>query len=345
MRLIFFAPNVHEGGGAILMRSLLNTLPKGVISRSFMDKRIINSLESKELSIINWVKPNIFSRIYAELLLLWHSRNESIIFCFGGIPPLFAYKSKIIIFQQNRNLLGLNSLSEFKRRVALRIFAERVICKFLNYKVNLYIVQTESMKRELIRWGASQKILVAPFRDLLEVEKIERDLVKWDYLYVADGSGHKNHKRLIEAWSLLAKDGLRPTLALTIEFSNRDLIALVDNYRARFGLKIVNLGKVPNSQMYPIYRRSGALVYPSTSESFGLPLLEASQVGLPIVASEMDFVRDVCNPVHSFDPYSSISIARAIKRHMGLSVEHSTPLTPKEFLSVLVEVVGNGDQS
>jgi glycosyltransferase involved in cell wall biosynthesis len=80
-------------------------------------------------------------------------------------------------------------------------------------------------------------------------------------------------------------------------------------------------------------------VFPSVSESFGLPLIEARQVGLPIVASELDFVRDVCEPEHSFDPYSSVSIARAIRRFLGQNETPVEPVGAEAFLSAVMREI------
>ena len=51
------------------------------------------------------------------------------------------------------------------------------------------------------------------------------------------------------------------------------------------------------------------------------PLIEAKQAGLPILASELDYVRDVLDPDQTFDPNSDISIARAVKRYLGIAEE------------------------
>lgn len=56
-----------------------------------------------------------------------------------------------------------------------------------------------------------------------------------------------------------------------------------------------------------------------------MPLVEARQAGLQVVASELDFVRDVLDPDETFDPDSSISIARAVKQFLGIS-EQGLPL-------------------
>jgi len=88
------------------------------------------------------------------------------------------------------------------------------------------------------------------------------------------------------------------------------------------GLRIHTLGVLPHDQLLALYRESKALIYPSGFESFGLPLVEAKMAGLPVLAPELDYVRDIVNPVESFDPSSPISIARAVKRF--LNEKHST---------------------
>jgi glycosyltransferase involved in cell wall biosynthesis len=72
-----------------------------------------------------------------------------------------------------------------------------------------------------------------------------------------------------------------------------------------------------HAEVVKLYVRSSALIFPSLSESFGLPLIEASSLGLPILAGEVDFVRDVCKPAHTFDPTSPVSIERAVLRFIG----------------------------
>jgi hypothetical protein len=62
-------------------------------------------------------------------------------------------------------------------------------------------------------------------------------------------------------------------------------------------------------------------------------LLEAKQAGLSIVAAELDYVRDSINPDQSFDPNSAVSIARAIKRSLGVIEEPAAVLNADEFLS------------
>ena len=54
-----------------------------------------------------------------------------------------------------------------------------------------------------------------------------------------------------------------------------------------------------------------------------------------MLAAELDYVRDILDPVETFDPNSPVSIARAVKRYLGKE-ENPLPLTDAEkFLHLL----------
>lgn len=116
-----------------------------------------------------------------------------------------------------------------------------------------------------------------------------------------------------------------------------DLCSWIEQQTGQCRLNIVNLGNLPHEQVKELYAQVSALIYPSNFESFGLPLIEARQAGLPILASELDFVRDVIDPEQTFDPESAISIARAVKRFLRIE-EQALPLhDASSFLSQISE--------
>ena len=156
---------------------------------------------------------------------------------------------------------------------------------------------------------------------------------KFDFVYVADGEFHKNHHHLISALILLAEEEIFPSFRLTLSKRHENIMKKIDVEIANHDLKITNIGEVSNDEIIKLYRSSTALIFPSTTESFGLPLLEASQLSLPILASEKDFVRDVCTPVQTFDPQSPISISRAIKRFLKMTKQTQQIYTSSEFLN------------
>ena len=61
-----------------------------------------------------------------------------------------------------------------------------------------------------------------------------------------------------------------------------------------------------------IYKISDFLIFPSLNESLGLPLIEASLHKLPIIASNLDYVYEVCEPNLTFDPNSEEDLTQKI---------------------------------
>jgi len=122
-------------------------------------------------------------------------------------------------------------------------------------------------------------------------------------------------------------------LCLTVdEDVSPNLYAWIGEQKLHYGLKLESVGFIPHDQVRKLYTQAGALIYPSTFESFGLPLIEARQAGLPVLASELDYVRDVLDPEQAFDPESPLSIARAVKRFMGLNDEPLPLLNAADFM-------------
>jgi glycosyltransferase involved in cell wall biosynthesis len=56
---------------------------------------------------------------------------------------------------------------------------------------------------------------------------------------------------------------------------------------------VVRLGRVDEEQLWTMYRKAAALVYPSLYEGFGLPLLEAMACGTPVIAARAASIPEV----------------------------------------------------
>jgi len=161
--------------------------------------------------------------------------------------------------------------------------------------------------------------------------------MEYDFIYVATGEPHKNHRKLIDAWKLLASENIYPSLCLTLPKDRHPkLMDIINGSRDKYGLKIDNVSTNQKEDLFLLYKKSSALVYPSKLESFGLPLIEAKSIGLPVIASELDYVRDLMEPDMTFNPDSSVSIARAIKRFLKIPHQTQSIYTPDEFITKLI---------
>jgi glycosyltransferase involved in cell wall biosynthesis len=235
--------------------------------------------------------------------------------------------------------VGLRGFSAWAR---LRITFERLWLRFAQLHANEYLVQTPSMQDLMITLCRGRiPVVVRPFA---EVEAPPRSLKRRahvpgnGFVYVASGEPHKNHRQLIEAWCLLADENIYPRLVLTVDGNAfPELCCWIDEKTRMHNLTVHNLGSVSSEAMTEVYATADALIYPSTFESLGLPLIEAQQAGIPILAAELDYVRDVVEPTQTFNPNSAISIAKAVKRFSGVR-EFILPMgSPVSFMHYLTD--------
>lgn len=342
-RIIIYAPNIHNGGGFVLLRAMLQSWPNPSNIILFIDKRAIKKLEIENFLAVYLVSATLRDRLNKEYILSKVAVENDLVLCFNGLPPIFRTLGKIIVYQQNALLIKFNLLSGYKLSTALRIYLERFISYIFRFRVAEYVVQNSIMENNLRGWYGSKplagklplKISIVPFA-LYYKNQPKLSQKKWDFIYVADGLAHKNHDRLLEAWLLLANEDIMPSLVLTVPSDSTKIISKIDILQSR-GLNIINIGPQSHEKLQEIYSQSKVLIYPSLIESFGLPLIEASLLNLDVISSELDYVYEVCRPIFTFDPYSPPSIARSVKKYLGLMEDCRMIFTPKQFCEIIGE--------
>jgi glycosyltransferase involved in cell wall biosynthesis len=336
VKIFLHAINTGTGGGLTLLNEL--ALALGELKpalRAQIDSRVCFRVPQWPKLEIDYINPNLLNRFTAEVNLRLKNINFDLILCFGSLPPLFKIKGNVVIFLQNRYLIDNISLSGFSLKTKLKILIERFWLKYRTQKSYKYIVQTKSMKYLLMKNISinANNILIQPLFNTSDLKVcLPKDNI-YDFIYVASGEPHKNHIKLIDAWVILANKNIYPSLCLTLDpVIYKSVLDEVEKLKVEHNLQIFNVGHVSNEAIYLHYASSGALIFPSLLESFGLPLIEAGKVGIPILASEMDYVRDVISPSQSFDPNSSLSISRAVERFLGVHLDINEPISGKKFI-------------
>jgi glycosyltransferase involved in cell wall biosynthesis len=135
----------------------------------------------------------------------------------------------------------------------------------------------------------------------------------------------------------LAKNSIYPKLTITID-ENTNLHRFILKKVNAYKLNMEILPNMEREKIIMLYSSSSALIYPSLFESFGLPLVEANQYGLPIIASELDYVRDILDPEETFDPNSAKSIYRSVKRFLKINNVKTNVIEPAEFIKSVISL-------
>ena len=324
---------MHGGGGKTLLLAALRGVATNQPCTLIADARLRPGPLPAHVDVASF-PPSLTGRFAAERRLRSIARPGDVVLCMGNLPPLLPCQARVSLFLQSRYLCENLSLAAFPPMVRWRIRIERWWLRRRLANDMPVLVQTPTMQAA-VRRSLGRDAVLTPFADLpLPESRADAAEGRVRFLYPASGEPHKNHAVLLAAWRLLVQAGVDAELHLTVD---HDSTLAGDIERARTGgLPVVNHGRVDAPSMLRLYQTSTALIFPSHLESFGLPLLEARAFRLPIVAAERDYVRDVVEPAETFDPESPVSIARAVRRLLGLAEQPVAPMTPDQFIARLL---------
>lgn len=126
---------------------------------------------------------------------------------------------------------------------------------------------------------------------------------------------HKNHERLLNVFARLRTEfpqwrliltGLRGFHAEPIE---RRIAQL------NIGDSVELTGWISRDNLYDLYRRARAFVYPSTFEGFGMPVLEALAANVPTACSNIEPLRSIAGRAAlQFDPLNEDDMYQVLRR-------------------------------
>jgi glycosyltransferase involved in cell wall biosynthesis len=133
-------------------------------------------------------------------------------------------------------------------------------------------------------------------------------------MYTGSAFPHKNLERLVSAFSLLREqhENLKLVLVGKREWHSKRLQAWAKKNTPYFD-DIVFTGFVPDEELKWYYEHARAYVFPSLSEGFGLPGLEAMVHGCPVVSSNFTCLPEVHgDAAHYFNPEDVSEMAQKI---------------------------------
>jgi glycosyltransferase involved in cell wall biosynthesis len=236
---------------------------------------------------------------------------------FGMTQQPVLYFGKVVT--TIHDLTTLRFANPAKNRVAFalkRWVYERVI-KWVAYKSKRVITPSEYVKDDVAKFTRtnSRKITVTlEAGDQVDAspEPMEELVDKKFIMYIGRPTPHKNLPRLIDAYALLKKE--HPDLLLVLagkKDSNYRRIAREVKQRELDGVLFTDW--IPDGKLRWLHEHCAAYVFPSLSEGFGLPGLEAMANGAPVVSSNATSLPEVQgDAAHYFDPLDVEEMAEKI---------------------------------
>jgi glycosyltransferase involved in cell wall biosynthesis len=116
---------------------------------------------------------------------------------------------------------------------------------------------------------------------------------------------NKNVENVVRALA-----GVECHLTIVGRLSAQQISALESN-----GIRYTALADLRDSEILEAYRKSDVVLFCSTYEGFGMPIIEANAIGRPVVASDIEPLRDTAGGAACLvDPYEVDSIRAGIRR-------------------------------
>lgn len=169
------------------------------------------------------------------------------------------------------------------------------------------------------------------------------------FLFFGASDPKKNIGRIIDAY--LASRSSRPLVVVSsrdwgMEGAQGGLAADGTIYGRAVDRPIIQLRYLPRDTLLRLIRSARAVLFPSLYEGFGLPVLEAIQLGTPVVTSNVSSMPEVAGGGGILvDPYDVTAIAEAIRqidtddnlvsRLSAAGLEHSRNFTNTAFVERL----------
>jgi glycosyltransferase involved in cell wall biosynthesis len=158
---------------------------------------------------------------------------------------------------------------------------------------------SNTTRENILNWLSKDSVVIYPadylqeiWDDDVEVSKFQGTGLIGDeyFLYAGNSRPHKNVGFLVDAHKK--------------SNTNKKLVLVGSAFLEYKSDRVVCLGIVSDDLLRALYQQCCAFIFPSLSEGFGYPMLEASSLGRPIIASDINIFRELnISDVNYFDPH------------------------------------------
>ncbi len=283
-------------------------------------------------------KKNNFTKVKADAS--WYSAKEQVImpgvllkykldlvhFPQFNIPLLYPGKFVVTIHDLTKSNFGSGAATT---RALPIYFAKQNLYKVvLNQaisKARVILTPSQFVKNELM-----EKMKVVPEKVVVTYEGAEefydprlspsegriaevfgKYSIKSPYLiYVGNTFPYKNVEVILEALV-----GLDPKMKLVLVTPRNKFLDRIVERSEQLGVRnrIVTTGFVPDPELKLLLNQAQAFVFPSKSEGFGLPGLEAMGVGCPVIAAEATSLPEIYDEAAEyFDPENPKELVKKV---------------------------------
>ncbi len=232
--------------------------------------------------------------------------------------PVF-YRGKVVTTMHDLTTIRFRNPS----KNWLVFTVKQLVYKWLNKRVarksTMIITPSNFVRDDVAAYTGVPKTKISVTYEATEPAAAEPEVVKslkpdQFIMYVGRPQPHKNLERLVEAFVQLKKN--HPHLKLVLVGKLDPLYKRLQHQVSQKAIDgVVFAGFVSDGQLRWLYENTAAYVFPSLSEGFGLPALEAMVHGAPVVSSNATCLPEIYGEAaFYFDPLDIDDMAAKINQ-------------------------------
>jgi len=213
------------------------------------------------------------------------------------LPPIFYYIKKLAY-----NISFNYAVNFSKKIITVSDFVKKDLIKKFNISVEKIAVIYEAAEVPIQLSELTKDILFGKY-----------NISKPYFFYVGNAHPHKNINFLIESFVEFNKNNnYQLVLSGKDSYFWRGVREFVCSRRYE---NIIFTGLVSETELANLYTRAVAYVFPSLSEGFGLPILEAMSYGCPVICSNSTSLPEIGGKaVYYIDPLQKNSLVSAFEK-------------------------------
>ncbi len=279
----------------------------------------------------------------------------------NNINEPFIFHSTYYRTCSNKNAVNIVTVHDFTYELYTHGIKKRVHCTSKHYalrKADYIICISQNTKNDLLRFvkGVDKNKIRVIYNGVSD-----------DFYYIEDE--HKNEQKKVGKEAFLIFVGNRAPyknyeLAVKIAASTNMKLKIVggklNEKEKKFTMSYLNsnfeeLGGIKNSELNLLYNQAFALIYPSSYEGFGLPIVEAQKVGCPVLALNNSSIKEIIGDDEQLIPKPDIAMfcekieklkqedyrKNIIVRGLENSKKYTWDNTYKQYCDLYLEIAEN----
>lgn len=331
MNVFVIATTLQAGGGITIYKQFLSHLPEHIGENKYwifvnpvLPQVAIKGVTYISLPLQSKIKRTLFEgellkaevtklRVKPDVVVSLQNNGYR---CFNDCKQIVYFHQSLPLYPGSYNPFNRTERTLFNYK---HLFPR--IVKRTWVKNTLFVVQTSVVKKRFGScFGAPTENVRVCFPDIEKIDVAQCEAYNWGdnrkhLIFVGDDSKYRNGCTLAKAMGILNRQN--PALADNIRIhvtSSTEKAPIMYNEVLKNSVvkNFVFEGIIKHENLLSYYKSATALVFPSSIETVGLPLLEAATFGIPVFSADVDYAHEVLKDyegvkfadVHDYDAWA-----------------------------------------